>query len=173
MSLFWVFFYGFLYIWNFSLSTVFSIFLILRKDKIYYLCIQIAELRERLTIREDKITELERHMLEMTNSVRQETEVLEKERQGLLSSIVKVNFIVFQIYGIIFSWSVRVNIEQFWLLLFTDKEIFSMHSFACVCLCILTNLALEKWLKNWVRTFLLIFLSCYSIRCVIPARHLI
>lgn len=50
---------------------------------------EIAELRERLTNREEKITELEKHMSEMTNSVRQETEILEKERQDLLSSIAK------------------------------------------------------------------------------------
>lgn len=51
---------------------------------------QIAEVREKLTHRHEKIVELERHMLEMTNSVRQETEVLEKERQDLLAKIAKV-----------------------------------------------------------------------------------
>lgn len=39
--------------------------------------------------------ELERHMLEMTSSVRQETEVLEKERQDLLGKIAKVFIAVF------------------------------------------------------------------------------
>lgn len=56
---------------------------------------QIAEVREKLTNRHEKIVELERHMLEMTNSVRQETEVLEKERQALLAKIAKVCVLVF------------------------------------------------------------------------------
>lgn len=50
---------------------------------------EIAEVKEKLTSRHEKIAELEKHMLEMTNSVRQETEVLEKERQDLLSKIAK------------------------------------------------------------------------------------
>lgn len=57
---------------------------------------QISEVREKLTSRHEKIVELERHMLEMTNSVRQETEVLEKERQDLLAKIAKVFVIVFR-----------------------------------------------------------------------------
>lgn len=56
---------------------------------------QIAEVREKLTHRHEKIMELERHMLEITNSVRQETEVLEKERQELLEKMAKVFVIVF------------------------------------------------------------------------------
>ncbi|XP_050738373.1 pleckstrin homology-like domain family B member 1 isoform X4 [Eriocheir sinensis] len=50
---------------------------------------EIAEVREKLTSRHAKIVELERHMLEMTVSVRQETEVLEKERQALLAKVAK------------------------------------------------------------------------------------
>lgn len=56
---------------------------------------QIAEVREKLANRHEKILELERHMLEMTSSVRQETEVLEKERQDLLAKIAKVFVTVF------------------------------------------------------------------------------
>lgn len=56
--------------------------------------LQIAEVREKVTSRHAKIVELERHMMEMTNSVRQETEVLEKERQALLAKVAKVFVIV-------------------------------------------------------------------------------
>ncbi|XP_068238737.1 pleckstrin homology-like domain family B member 1 isoform X2 [Palaemon carinicauda] len=50
---------------------------------------EIAEVREKICSRRERITELENSMLEMTHSVRQQTEVLEKERQELLSKIVK------------------------------------------------------------------------------------
>lgn len=50
---------------------------------------EIAELKERMTNRREKMAELEKHMLDMTDSVRQETEVLEKERQDLLSKMAK------------------------------------------------------------------------------------
>ncbi|XP_042881409.1 pleckstrin homology-like domain family B member 1 isoform X3 [Penaeus japonicus] len=50
---------------------------------------EVAELRERIAARQDKIGELESHMTEMTATVRQETEILEKERQSLLSKIAK------------------------------------------------------------------------------------
>ncbi|XP_064098310.1 pleckstrin homology-like domain family B member 1 isoform X3 [Macrobrachium nipponense] len=50
---------------------------------------EIAEIREKVSSRRERITELENCMLEMTHSVRQQTEVLEKERQELLSKIAK------------------------------------------------------------------------------------
>ncbi|XP_063585475.1 pleckstrin homology-like domain family B member 1 [Penaeus indicus] len=50
---------------------------------------EVAELRERVAARQVKIGELENHMTDMTATVRQETEILEKERQNLLSKIVK------------------------------------------------------------------------------------
>ncbi|XP_063861562.1 uncharacterized protein LOC135101478 isoform X2 [Scylla paramamosain] len=50
---------------------------------------EIAEVREKLTCRHERIAELEKQMSEMTHTVRQETEILEKERQDLLSKIAK------------------------------------------------------------------------------------
>lgn len=50
---------------------------------------EVAEQRERIAAREVKIGELENHMMDMTATVRLETEILERERQNLLSKIAK------------------------------------------------------------------------------------